>query len=215
MYHYRTRYLEPSLGRFTVRDLIGVWGDEGNVGNGVAYVESNPLLYFDAFGEQATDSITATFEACLRMPTLEGRAACLDDLVHTLGPNDPRTRAIEKILENVKKLREAEKNRRRLDKIKRTHREACEAMRKTYTIACKLPHSCVQGMGCEAASLMLASAVSCELGRQAWLIAGCARYDDNPASQQQHESELENARNASRHCRTVLTKECRKVGCTK
>jgi RHS repeat-associated protein len=49
-YYYRTRYLEPTIGRFTTRDTIGVWGDAGNLGNGVAYVGAKPLHQVDPVG---------------------------------------------------------------------------------------------------------------------------------------------------------------------
>jgi RHS repeat-associated protein len=39
---YRTRYLDPKVGRFTTRDTIGIWGDPANLGNGYAYVGNNP-----------------------------------------------------------------------------------------------------------------------------------------------------------------------------
>ncbi len=32
-FYYRTRYMDPGLGRFATRDVIGVWGDEINQGN--------------------------------------------------------------------------------------------------------------------------------------------------------------------------------------
>jgi len=40
-YHYRTRYLDPAAGRFTTRDIIGIWGDPINLGNGYTYVGNN------------------------------------------------------------------------------------------------------------------------------------------------------------------------------
>jgi len=33
LYYYRTRYLDPCTGRFTIRDTIGIWGDPQNLGN--------------------------------------------------------------------------------------------------------------------------------------------------------------------------------------
>ena len=49
-YYYRTRYLDPEVGRFTTRDSIGVWGDLINVGNGYAYVGGNPFSFIDPLG---------------------------------------------------------------------------------------------------------------------------------------------------------------------
>lgn len=49
-YYYRTRYLDTETGRFTSRDLIGIWEDEDNLGNGIAYVLNNPFTYVDPDG---------------------------------------------------------------------------------------------------------------------------------------------------------------------
>ncbi len=53
LYFYRTRYLEPSWGRFTTRDSISIWGDAANHGNGLAYVGDAPWTQFDPIGEGA------------------------------------------------------------------------------------------------------------------------------------------------------------------
>ena len=50
-YNYRTRYLDPAAGRFTTRDVIGIWGDPMEFGNGYAYVGNNPLVWLDPYGE--------------------------------------------------------------------------------------------------------------------------------------------------------------------
>ncbi|MCX6873872.1 MAG: autotransporter-associated beta strand repeat-containing protein [Verrucomicrobia bacterium] len=50
LYCYRTRYLDPTAGRFTTRDTIGIWGDQGNMGNGFAYVGNNPWSHGDPDG---------------------------------------------------------------------------------------------------------------------------------------------------------------------
>jgi len=57
-YHYRTRYLDPSAGRFTTRDTIGVWGDESSVGNGYTYAANNPWAWLDPLGLAATPAGT-------------------------------------------------------------------------------------------------------------------------------------------------------------
>jgi hypothetical protein len=44
---------DPSIGRFIQRDTIGVWGDAMGVGNGVAYVASNPMRHVDPLGLDA------------------------------------------------------------------------------------------------------------------------------------------------------------------
>jgi RHS repeat-associated protein len=50
LYYFRSRYLDPAAGRFTVRDSIGMWGDPGNLGNAYTYVGNNPWTYTDPFG---------------------------------------------------------------------------------------------------------------------------------------------------------------------
>lgn len=52
-YHYRARTYDPELGRFLSRDPIGVWGDEGNLGNAYAYVGNSPWQYRDPFGMES------------------------------------------------------------------------------------------------------------------------------------------------------------------
>ncbi|NKB23506.1 MAG: hypothetical protein GKR87_03820 [Kiritimatiellae bacterium] len=52
-FYYRTRYLDPKVGRFTTRDTIGVWGDSKNVGNGYTYVGNAPISFTDPYGEVA------------------------------------------------------------------------------------------------------------------------------------------------------------------
>jgi RHS repeat-associated protein len=49
-YYYRTRYLDPRVGRFTTRDAFGLWGDPFNLGNGLTYVGSNPFTMLDPLG---------------------------------------------------------------------------------------------------------------------------------------------------------------------
>lgn len=49
-YYFRTRYLEPAMGRFTARDTIGIWGDAANVGNGLTCVGDSPWSFADVFG---------------------------------------------------------------------------------------------------------------------------------------------------------------------
>ena len=50
LYHYRARYLDPAKGRFLTRDPIGIWADLDNLGNGYAYVASNPARFTDPSG---------------------------------------------------------------------------------------------------------------------------------------------------------------------
>ena len=52
LYYYRTRYMDPKLGRFTTRDTLGLWGDAPNLGNGVTYVGGSPLTWVDPIGDK-------------------------------------------------------------------------------------------------------------------------------------------------------------------
>lgn len=51
LYYYRTRYMDPIVGRFTTRDTIGIWGDAANLGNGYAYVGHDPWSWIDPYGK--------------------------------------------------------------------------------------------------------------------------------------------------------------------
>jgi RHS repeat-associated protein len=50
-YYYRTRYLDPVMGRFMSRDLIGIRGDLRNFGNVYEYSSDNPLNLVDPYGK--------------------------------------------------------------------------------------------------------------------------------------------------------------------
>jgi RHS repeat-associated protein len=50
LYFYRSRYLDPSKGRFTSRDSIGIWGDPANMGNGYTYLGNSPMDETDPEG---------------------------------------------------------------------------------------------------------------------------------------------------------------------
>jgi RHS repeat-associated protein len=52
LYEMRTRYLDPTSGRFISRDSIGIWGDEENLGNGYSYVGNMPDTHTDPTGEE-------------------------------------------------------------------------------------------------------------------------------------------------------------------
>ena len=54
LYYYRSRYLDPTAGRFTTRDTIGIWEDSANHGNAFAYVANNPWGNTDPSGQYQT-----------------------------------------------------------------------------------------------------------------------------------------------------------------
>ena len=49
---FRLRYLDPALGRFVSRDPLGAWGDPGNLGNGYAFCQSDPINCVDPMGTE-------------------------------------------------------------------------------------------------------------------------------------------------------------------
>ncbi|MBI4470495.1 MAG: RHS repeat protein [Acidobacteria bacterium] len=49
-YYYRYRYYDPQTGRFLQRDPMGIWHDQGNLGNGYAYVFNKPVNFVDPYG---------------------------------------------------------------------------------------------------------------------------------------------------------------------
>lgn len=49
-YYYRTRYLDPRAGRFTSRDMLGLWGDPHNLGNAYNYTGGSPYSFVDPYG---------------------------------------------------------------------------------------------------------------------------------------------------------------------
>ncbi|MEK6674025.1 MAG: RHS repeat-associated core domain-containing protein, partial [Planctomycetota bacterium] len=56
LYHYRTRYYDPIIGRFISRDTIGVWGDWNEQGNATSFVANNPYFFLDPFGLEGKES---------------------------------------------------------------------------------------------------------------------------------------------------------------
>ncbi len=61
-FYYRTRYLDPTAGRFTTRDTIGTWGDPISLGNPGTYAANNAWTNGDSFGEKCEGPCTATKE---------------------------------------------------------------------------------------------------------------------------------------------------------
>ncbi|MDC1288352.1 RHS repeat-associated core domain-containing protein, partial [Gammaproteobacteria bacterium] len=54
-YYYRLRYLDPSSGRFTTKDPIGIWGDKLNLGGGYTYASNNPWSRLDPTGTRSKE----------------------------------------------------------------------------------------------------------------------------------------------------------------
>jgi len=50
LYYYRNRYYDPQAGRFLQRDPMGIWHDQGNLGNAYAYVFNKPVNFVDPYG---------------------------------------------------------------------------------------------------------------------------------------------------------------------
>ena len=62
-YYYRTRYLDPDTGRFTIRDTIGTWVDLSNLGNGYTYVGNAPNNGVDPTGHASPGDTSAAHAA--------------------------------------------------------------------------------------------------------------------------------------------------------
>jgi RHS repeat-associated protein len=121
-YEYRTRYLEPATGRFISRDLIGSWGDVGNIGNAYTYVGNNPPSALDPLGLQ--DSSPAA-NAQKAMETANKREKAIDraiEVAKILLSDDPKegikelakSRILDIAKDEVKKLVEEIEPRARL-----------------------------------------------------------------------------------------------------
>jgi len=50
LYEFRTRYMDPAMGRFTSRDRIGTWGGPSNLGNGLGFAAASPQIWSDPLG---------------------------------------------------------------------------------------------------------------------------------------------------------------------
>lgn len=57
-YHFRTRFMDPQVGRFVSRDTKGIWSDERALGNGLSYAANNPFTLLDPLGLAADDQET-------------------------------------------------------------------------------------------------------------------------------------------------------------
>lgn len=78
LYYFRTRYLDPSTGRFTTRDRIGIWGDAINLGNGYTYAANNPATFQDPTGQTVTCTGVSGFIG-LKLAVSGQVLACEDD----------------------------------------------------------------------------------------------------------------------------------------
>ncbi len=115
-YDFRTRYLEPSIGRFAARDVIGIWGDALSSGNGFVYVANNPWTLVDPFGLAASpekckrlwDQIVATAASIARDIKSYDPACDIGGKQHKYGVTKPGTHAgkladKQRMLENKKR----------------------------------------------------------------------------------------------------------------
>jgi RHS repeat-associated protein len=64
LYFYRTRYYDPSAGRFIGRDALGAWGDPEGMGNAFSYQANNPWSRLDPTG-MAVDSSCGSYTPML------------------------------------------------------------------------------------------------------------------------------------------------------
>ena len=78
LYWYRTRYYDPVAGRFTSRDVIGIWADLLELGNGYAYLGNNPWTLLDPFGLDFWDWVQGGLDAAGFFPG----AGAIPDLIN-------------------------------------------------------------------------------------------------------------------------------------
>lgn len=81
LYYYRTRYMEPTVGRFTSRDSIGMWTDIVNLGNGYTFAGNRPWSANDPFG-QFSGGCQAQFGR--NKSRCNGNQQCLDEAYREL-----------------------------------------------------------------------------------------------------------------------------------
>ena len=85
---YRTRYLDPVVGRFTTRDTIGIWEDSRNLGNGYTYVASNPSSRLDPSGHGETNNPVEAYANAVNATNAAAAAvARAEEAVITGDPN--------------------------------------------------------------------------------------------------------------------------------
>ena len=73
-YYFRNRYQDPSLGRFTSKDPIGMWGDATNLGNAVSYAGVNPWSARDSHGLLTTRAGLALLATAINEPAVPSPA---------------------------------------------------------------------------------------------------------------------------------------------
>jgi len=66
LHYYRTRYMSPEMGRFISTDIIGIWIDNANFGNGYSYTGNLPFDATDPLGMWRF-KITACWGGCLKL----------------------------------------------------------------------------------------------------------------------------------------------------
>jgi len=72
LYHFRARWVSPSVGRLLTTDPIGYAVSKWNL---TEYVSSSPLLLFDPSGYRSVSSIDVDDEPCRRRPGSRGHGA--------------------------------------------------------------------------------------------------------------------------------------------
>ena len=71
-YWFRTRHMDPRIGRFLSRDVIGIWGDPASYGNGTAFSGNNPWSYRDPLGlSKTTQGIMLNSAGAIFGPIIE------------------------------------------------------------------------------------------------------------------------------------------------
>lgn len=74
LYFYRARYMNPKIGRFTIKDPIGFDGGDVNL---YAYVQNNPILLTDALGQKIDLSKAGSLQSVLQLVKSTARGSIL------------------------------------------------------------------------------------------------------------------------------------------
>ena len=122
--YYGYRYLNTATGRWLSRDPIE---EKGGI-NLYCFIGNDACDKADYFGLLAMDSVTASIEACLRLPTVPAQIDCLQNLLGTV-VSDTGKNLVQNALNTL------------TSKMKR-----CASIYASYKVACDAPGCADDGL---------------------------------------------------------------------